>query len=59
MCHSSRKAVNGGWADFVPGYYRDMPGHIRANWDYDAVAISVSPMVLKKLNGSMKTYKTF
>ena len=40
----SRKAVNGGWADFVPGYYRDMPRHIRANWDYDAVAISVSPM---------------
>ena len=40
----SRKAVNGGWADFVPGYYRDMPGHIRASWDYDAVAISVSPM---------------
>ena len=40
----ARKAVNGGFADFVPGYYRDMPGHIRRSWDYDAVAIAVSPM---------------
>ena len=40
----ARKAVNGGFADFVPGYYRDMPGHIRRNWDYDAVVIAASPM---------------
>ncbi len=40
----SRKAVNSGYADVVPGYYRDMPSHIRSSWDYDTVAISVSPM---------------
>lgn len=40
----ARKAVNGGYADVMPGYYRDMPGHIRRNWDYDAVVIAASPM---------------
>lgn len=40
----ARKAVNGGYADLVPGYYRDMPGHILRNWHYDAYCVSVSPM---------------
>ena len=40
----ARKAINGGYADFIPGYYRDLPGHIRANYDYDVYCVSVSPM---------------
>lgn len=40
----ARKAVNGGLADLIPAYYRDIPGHIRSGYDYDAVCISVSPM---------------
>ena len=40
----ARKAVNGGWATFVPNYYRDNPRHIIANYDYDAFFIEVSPM---------------
>lgn len=40
----ARKAINGGWADFIPCYYRDAPGHIRTNYDYDALMIEVSPM---------------
>ena len=40
----ARKAVNGGWATFVPCYYRDQPGHILTNYDYDAFIIEVSPM---------------
>lgn len=40
----ARKAVNGGFADFIPNYYRDCPRHIRANYDYDAFCVSVSPM---------------
>ena len=40
----ARKAINGGYADFIPGYYRDLPGHIRANYDYDVYRVSVSPM---------------
>ncbi len=40
----ARKAVNGGYADLMPGYYRDMPGIIRRCCDYDAVVLSVSPM---------------
>lgn len=39
-----RKAVNAGIADFVPNYYRDIPGLIRTYYDYDACCISVSPM---------------
>ena len=41
---SSRAAVNGGYADYVPNYYRDCPRHIRTNYDYDAFCVSVSPM---------------
>ena len=40
----ARKAINAGYADFIPSYYRDIPGLIRANYDYDAVCVAVSPM---------------
>ncbi len=40
----ARKAANAGYADIIPGYYRDMPGHIRRAWDYDAVVLAASPM---------------
>ena len=41
---NARKAVNGGWADLIPSYYRDIPRHIRAEYEYDAFCIEVSPM---------------
>ncbi len=40
----ARNAINGGYADFIPAYYRDIPRHIRAHYDYDAFCVSVSPM---------------
>ena len=40
----ARKALAAGWADFIPNYYRDCPRHIRANYNYDAFCVSVSPM---------------
>ena len=40
----ARKAVNGGYADFIPSYYRDIPGLIRSFYAYDAFCVSVSPM---------------
>ena len=40
----SRRAVNGGFGDVIPNYYRDIPGHIRRMYDYDAFLVSVSPM---------------
>ena len=40
----ARKAVNGGYADFIPAYYRDVPGLIRSFYEYDAFCVSVSPM---------------
>lgn len=40
----ARGAVNGGWADNIPNYYRDSPGHIRRGYEYDAFCVSVSPM---------------
>ena len=40
----SRKAVNAGYGDVIPNYYRDIPGLIRANYDYDLFCIQVSPM---------------
>ena len=40
----ARKAVNGGYADFIPAYYRDIPGLIRSFYEYDAFCVSVSPM---------------
>lgn len=41
---ASRTAVAEGRADYFPAYYRDMPGHIIKNIDYDVACISVSPM---------------
>lgn len=40
----ARKAVNAGYADFIPNYYRDIPSLIRRYYRYDAFCISVSPM---------------
>ena len=40
----ARKAVNGGYADLIPTYYRDIPRHIRAEYEYDAFCVAVSPM---------------
>lgn len=40
----ARKAVNGGYADLFPAYYRDIPGHLKRLYDYDAYCVSVSPM---------------
>lgn len=40
----ARRAINGGWGDFIPNYYRDIPGHVRARYEYDAACFSVSPM---------------
>ena len=40
----ARKALAAGLADYVPNYYRDCPRHIRANYEYDAFCVSVSPM---------------
>ena len=40
----SRKAVNGGYGDIIPNYYRDIPKYIRAMYDYDVFCVSVSPM---------------
>ena len=40
----ARRAVNGGWADYIPNYYRDTPAHILNNYDYDLFCAEVSPM---------------
>ena len=40
----ARKAVNGGYADLFPSYYRDIPSHIRTEYEYDAFCVEVSPM---------------
>lgn len=39
-----RKAVGAGLADVLPSYYRDIPGHILREYEYDACLIAVSPM---------------
>ena len=39
-----RKAVGGGYADVMPSYYRDIPGHLRRAYDFDACLVAVSPM---------------
>jgi len=39
-----RKAVNGGWADIMPAYYRDMPALIEDYVELDAYFAVVSPM---------------
>ena len=40
----ARKAVNAGMADLMPAYYRDMPGDIIANYDYDVAFVAACPM---------------
>lgn len=40
----ARKAFNAGYADILPAYYRDVPRHIRVEYEYDAFCVSVSPM---------------
>lgn len=40
----ARKAVNSGYGDFLPGYYRDAPCRIKDCFDYDAYIAVVSPM---------------
>ena len=40
----ARKAINAGFADFIPNYYRDIPMLIRSCYDYDAFCVAVSPM---------------
>lgn len=41
---AARKAVNAGYADIIPAYYRDSPTRIRTEYDYDAVCVEVAPM---------------
>ena len=40
----ARKAINAGYADYVPNYYRDCPKLIRENYAYDVYCAQVSPM---------------
>ena len=40
----ARKAINAGYADLLPTYYRDIPRHIRTEYEYDAFCVAVSPM---------------
>ena len=39
----ARKAVNGGYGDFIPAYYRDTPA-LMAGYEFDAYCVAVSPM---------------
>lgn len=41
---NARSAVNGGYADLMPGYYRDIPSLLRENRQIDCVCVAVSPM---------------
>ena len=41
---ASRAAVQGGWADFIPNYFHEVPKLIREYWPADAVGVVVSPM---------------
>ncbi len=40
----ARKAINGGYGDLIPAYYRDMPARIRRDYDFDAYCVEVAPM---------------
>lgn len=40
----ARKAVNAGYAEIIPNYYRDTMKLIRENYSYDAYCVAVSPM---------------
>ena len=39
----ARKAVNGGYGDFIPAYYCDIP-ELMAGYEFDAYCVAVSPM---------------
>jgi acyl-CoA hydrolase len=41
---ASRAAVQGGWADFTPNYFHEIPRMIREYWPADAIGAVVSPM---------------
>lgn len=41
---AARKAINEGYADFIPSYYRDSPGLMRKYHNFDAFCTSVAPM---------------
>ncbi len=40
----SRRAINSGYGDIIPNYYRDAPSLIRSSYDYDVFCVQVSPM---------------
>lgn len=42
--HVSRKAVQSGWADFVPNYFHEVPKLLREYWPVDVAGTVVSPM---------------
>ncbi|MBT1074183.1 acetyl-CoA hydrolase/transferase family protein [Geobacter grbiciae] len=42
--HVSRKAVQNGWADFVPNYFHEVPKLLREYWPVDIAGTVVSPM---------------
>lgn len=42
--HVSRKAVQNGWADFVPNYFHEVPRLLREYWPVDVAGTVVSPM---------------
>lgn len=41
---ASREAVQGGWADFTPNYFHEVPRLIREYWTADAACSIASPM---------------
>ena len=42
--HVSRKAVQNGWADFVPNNFHEVPKLLREYWPVDVAGTVVSPM---------------
>ncbi|MDA8429419.1 MAG: 4-hydroxybutyrate CoA-transferase [Geobacteraceae bacterium] len=42
--HVSRKAVQNGWADFVPNYFHEVPQLLREYWPIDVAGTVVSSM---------------
>jgi acyl-CoA hydrolase len=42
--HVSRRAVQNGWADFVPNNFHEVPKLIREHWPVDVAGTVVSPM---------------
>ena len=42
--HVSRKAVQNGWADFVPNYFHEVPKLLREYWPVDVAGTVVSSM---------------